>query len=1486
MKQLFYFGLLVFFSSSEWHFVDCKPAFTKTPSSNGKVYVEKGTNPFDLSWDFNTDGEIVTWVDLMYKKSGSPDVLIARKIGNRLQVPKTSNYYGRVTAGSGKATFVLWYIAESDERTFECKVYFSSVSNPWIMSAVKLIVVVKPKIILRTTQAVVLTEGNTRTLLCVASGNPKPSYTWYKNNVKVQEDSNNSNYTLTSANRYQTGMYRCEAVVTAPALGPYKADYNVSVTVRYKPQHKVNSLERNETVYLGRDAMFYCRTEAFPIAIQYSWFKDDFQISNSRDYTIDNFGFGESRLTVKQVTKSSVGRYSCYGNNDVGNGKKKSVFLTVHYAPLQITLTPDPAVVRLNQTMILACQADALPLPRYSWMFNGKTLTKAVYNTLELTSAQVNDAGNYTCVAENFYGRKNTTRVVKVEYAPAVQTFTIGTPKNTVIQGTTVEVTCSANGYPAPTFTIKRGNETVNSTGGRFVIRNIQLKEEDAMYTCEPNNTIGTGAKRELKITVQVSPTFSRKFPDSKKNTKEGGRVSYLCVAEGKPAPNITWTFNGKNLTDEPPFVIQTTLLVSSDKLKTTQSSLAIEEVTWREGGTFSCLAFNDAGQKIQSTELEVEYRPVVQSLADHPKNLTVDEGKNATFFCRTKGYPPTISHKWQFNGATISGANCFACPSMTFTKYEVNKTDSGWYSCSGSNNLGEGPYARAYLTVKYRPTIISLREVYTVNETGNVSMLCRADGLPKPTIIWRKKGSGEVLANGEQFHLLNAQSTDDGSYSCTTSNYLGEDTKEVMLNVQTHPKIKISSSADTVIPGNKGDVVTLICTFSGKPLPRPSWRRQLNGTDLGVFNGSYVKNISQKYNSSFLNVIVNNTGEHFYCVVSNLLGSDNLTYTIRRRGVPDPPSDVKLSAFKVADAKTVSVNVSWTPGYSGGYEQKFSIYFRVKGSDSDFVEKYVGHSEDNLYTIQGLNPKTEYEFIVQASNIAGLSQKSTLVNVVTPESSIPANRGKVNATRNPDDASLILVEWTIEDKVVRRLNLEIQEGGDGDWKPVSGASNMSTSIKRFTVGDLRVEEVYRFRVDMRRPREQRPVYVFSDVVPAGQISPIPEKREKKVFLFPTWMISVIAGSSGALLLLVLVLCLCRCRRRRKTVDEVGKGKKNPTSSYVVGGPDVVSTKEGRGSCGAQESIEDDPFVVAASMQALDSTNGRKKKLDATINYGYEPEEILLKPGSRQEKNGHVVQSKEEPESNSAYPAKGPQRDFNTFATSVELVRTPSRNTTAVENPVYVAVDEKESSSQPKASTLPLPSKNQNGSIKGPLDPTVHYATSQKKKTTKQPSQGPLESANAESPLHNTSEDKPQQEPSLGDLDLDDPSSLPASERPPEKPTPIAMLPSRNTANTFPRNLNKGSPGPPGFFYIPVNRKARAQTYGADMPHQPPPPGLPRKRYATVDGQLKRLNSEGSEDSRSSESTQKTHASKPEEPTDCECDISGVSNMSYVSYLV
>ena len=92
----------------------------------------------------------------------------------------------------------------------------------------------KPNITLKTKEPAILTEGDTKTLLCVVSDYPKPLITWYKGNTTVQKDPDNSNYTITSANKNHTGTYRCEAVVTAPGLSTYKTSYTVGVIVRCK----------------------------------------------------------------------------------------------------------------------------------------------------------------------------------------------------------------------------------------------------------------------------------------------------------------------------------------------------------------------------------------------------------------------------------------------------------------------------------------------------------------------------------------------------------------------------------------------------------------------------------------------------------------------------------------------------------------------------------------------------------------------------------------------------------------------------------------------------------------------------------------------------------------------------------------------------------------------------------------------------------------------------------------------------------------------------------------------------------------------------------------------------------------------------------------------------------------------------------------------------------------------------------------------------
>ena len=113
--------------------------------------------------------------------------------------------------------------------------------------------------------------------------------------------------------------------------------------------------------------------------------------------------------------------------------------------------------------------------------------------------------------------------------------------------------------------------------------------------------------------------------------------------------------------------------------------------------------------------------RPVVQFSADHPINLTLEEGANATFTCKTIGNPPTVSHKWQFNGVDIPGKGCGnGCPTTILTKLKVNQSDTGWYSCTGTNSIGEGPPARAHLLVKCKYSGVNRVLFNGIDETSS----------------------------------------------------------------------------------------------------------------------------------------------------------------------------------------------------------------------------------------------------------------------------------------------------------------------------------------------------------------------------------------------------------------------------------------------------------------------------------------------------------------------------------------------------------------------------------------------------------------------------------------------------------------------------------------------------------------------------------------------------------------------------------------------
>lgn len=105
-----------------------------------------------------------------------------------------------------------------------------------------------------------------------------------------------------------------------------------------------------------------------------------------------------------------------------------------------------------------------------------------------------------------------------------------------------------------------------------------------------------------------------------------------------------------------------------------------------------------------------------------------------------------------------------------------------------------------------------------------------------------------------------------------------------------------------------------------------------------------------------------------------------------------------------------------------------------------------------------------------------------------------------VTATRSSDDPTVIIVTWTVLDKAVTQLSIEMQEGEStkvkravGGWQPVPGASDLDMSQTEFKVENLEPDNVYRFRVGMIRDGEdlstcEQACYVESEPGRAGYI--------------------------------------------------------------------------------------------------------------------------------------------------------------------------------------------------------------------------------------------------------------------------------------------------------------------------------------------------------------------------------------------------------------
>uniref|UniRef100_A0A4W3JWJ6 Uncharacterized protein n=1 Tax=Callorhinchus milii TaxID=7868 RepID=A0A4W3JWJ6_CALMI len=167
------------------------------------------------------------------------------------------------------------------------------------------------------------------------------------------------------------------------------------------------------------------------------------------------------------------------------------------------------------------------------------------------------------------------------------------------------------------------------------------------------------------------------------------------------------------------------------------------------------------------------------------------------------------------------------------------------------------------------RPRITSEPRDVDVTLGNTVYFTCRAEGNPKPKIVWLHNNNELHMKNDIRLNLLddgtlmiqNTQESDQGTYQCMAKNVAGEaKTQGVLLRYfgsPTKPSFVIQPQNTEVLIGAS---ITLECSATGHPQPRITWTKG-NGESLSPHSrytttssgGLFIQNVTLQEHGQFI---------------------------------------------------------------------------------------------------------------------------------------------------------------------------------------------------------------------------------------------------------------------------------------------------------------------------------------------------------------------------------------------------------------------------------------------------------------------------------------------------------------------------------------------------------------------------------------------------------------------------------------------------------
>ncbi|XP_044053156.1 protein turtle homolog A isoform X2 [Siniperca chuatsi] len=469
-------------------------------------------------------------------------------------------------------------------------------------------------------------------------------------------------------------------------------------------------------------------------------------------------------------------------------------------------------------------------------------------------------------------------------------------------------------------------------------------------------------------LSITAPPVFI-KTPPTFVEVLLGDSLTLSCGAHGNPRPTVVWHKDESQIEKH-------------EKIKVLNGTLSLASVTRNISGVYKCHVSNSEGNLTHYMQLQVKGPPII---IISPEDTTLNMSQDAVLQCQADAYPSNLTYEW-----VKQGQNVYHIESLkSRVKVLVDGTllipnlipeDAGNYTCIPTNGILTPPSASAHLKVKHPARVGRMsRETYLPAGMEGV-IVCPVQADPPVLYVnWTKDGNNLNLDNfpgwmvnseGSVF-IATANDNAVGMYTCTAYNSYGTmgQSEPTQVILQDPPSFRVPPLPEYL--QEVGRELIIPCEASGDPAPNITWSK-IGPTPRSLYtvlaNGSLLlQQLSKDHHGGW------------ECLATNRVATVSAGTVVMVLGT----SPHVVSSVSVVTEMN-QANVSWVPGFDGGYTQKFTVWVKQASRGKHEWASLPVPTSKNYLLVTGLLAGTNYQFSVLPQNKLGSGPFSEIVTVRT----------------------------------------------------------------------------------------------------------------------------------------------------------------------------------------------------------------------------------------------------------------------------------------------------------------------------------------------------------------------------------------------------------------------------------------------------------------------------------------------------------------------